>query len=308
MVFCKIPEGWWGPTITADTPIESVFIGGQNHYYYIKEEKVNLAAEIEAQKAKEAAGATAAEAFADSELEEPMVDITFEAYKNRNDVISENINAEAEPEGSWFFRKEVIPAGSFKHKKFSLLGSVGTVTDVTEKYSADHVTSLDGLSKKNTQQYGFNDLFVVEGLGNSPSIVLTPPKEPESGVPVKHSNVSGFGNIERHALKSRALGHGNPMTYSTEQKLGSLQPMQVAPMGSIKDTLGEEIFDPLVSTVKTAFYITAGVAAGYALLRLYPTLKDISTSSENAKASKIRRQREELGLINDLAKTKTSTA
>ena len=106
-------KGGGGPTITPDTPIESVFIGGQNHYYYIKEEKVNLAAEIEAQKAKEAAGATAAEAFADSELEEPMVDITFEAYKNRNDVISENINAEAEPEGSWFFRKEVIPAGSF---------------------------------------------------------------------------------------------------------------------------------------------------------------------------------------------------
>ena len=237
-----------------------------------------------------------------------MVDITFEAYKNRNDVISENINAEAEPEGSWFFRKEVIPAGSFKHKKFSLLGSVGTVTDVTEKYSADHVTSLDGLSKKNTQQYGFNELFVVEGLGNSPSMVLTPPKEPESGVPVKHSNVSGFGNIERHALKSRALGYGNPMTYTTEQKLGSLQPTQVAPMGNlIKDTLGEEIFDPMVSTVKTGFYIAAGVAAGYALLKLYPTINDIRASSDRRKEQKIRRQRAELGLINDLAKT-TSTA
>ena len=72
MVYCKIPEGWWGPTITPDTPIESVFIGGQNHYYYIKEEKVNLAAKIEAQKAKEAAGATAAAALLILE-EEPMV-------------------------------------------------------------------------------------------------------------------------------------------------------------------------------------------------------------------------------------------
>ena len=168
--------------------------------------------EIEAQKAKEAAGATAVEAFADSELENPMVDITFEAYKNRNEVISESVNEAGQDDRSWFFRTEQV---SFKHKRFSLLGSVGEVTDVTDKYSADQVTSLDGISAKNVDQYHFNDLYLVQGIGNSPSIVLTPPKEPTGGTPLIKSNVSGFGNSDRNALKSRALGHGNPMKYTT---------------------------------------------------------------------------------------------
>ena len=179
MVYCEIPEGGGDQSLTKQV-VNSVFIGGINHYQFIKEEKVDLRQEIEAQKAKEAAGATAVEAFADSELEKLMVDITFEAYKNRNEVVAESINEAAQDDRSWFFRTEPV---LFKHKRFSLLGSVGEVTDVTDRYSADQITSLDGLSTKNVEQYQFNDLYLVQGVGNGPSLVLTPPKEPTGGTP-----------------------------------------------------------------------------------------------------------------------------
>ncbi|MAS87300.1 MAG: hypothetical protein CMH30_04905 [Micavibrio sp.] len=303
LVYCKIPEGWWGPTVTTDAnSIKEVYLGGQNHYYYIKEEKINLADEIEAQIAKEAAGATAAEAFADSELEEPMVDITFEAYKNRNEVIKENINKEPDNEKSWFFRTEMV---KFRHKKFSLLGSVGDITDVTDRYSADQVTSLDGLSSKNTQQYGFNELFVVEGLEGTPSLVLTPPKEPEGGVPVKHSNVSGFGNIDRHALKSRALGNGNPMRYSTEEKQDSIQ---VAPMGGVLDTaLG---FDDgtIKDTVTTGAYVLGGLVALGAIIKLKPMFDNMATAAALKKTAKNRLLESEIDTITALKKAKKSKA
>ena len=160
-----------------------------------------MADEIAAQLALEEAGLTAAEQFAASELEK-MVDITFEAYKNRNETVKESVNEDPQEDKHWLFRTEQV---MLKHRKVSLLGSAGTVTDVTDRYSADHITSLDGLSTKNTKQYGFNDLYLVQGMGNTPSMVIMPPKEPSRGVPLKVSNESNFGNSERQALKARAL-------------------------------------------------------------------------------------------------------
>lgn len=283
LVYCEIPEGWWGPTIDESDKVTSVFIGGQNHYYFIKEEKVDLRKEIEAQKAKEAAGLTAVEAFADSELENPMVDITFEAYKNRNEVISESVNEAAQDDRSWFFRTEQV---KFKHKRFSLLGSVGEVTDVTDKYSADQVTSLDGISAKNVDQYHFNDLYLVQGIGNSPSIVLTPPKEPSGGTPLIKSNVSGFGNSDRNALKSRALGHGNPMKYSTEdQQLGSIQTAQ---LGTVLDDLLEVSSGTIASTTKTIGYALLGIGVVTAVVKAGPLINDFITSGARKREAKNR--------------------
>jgi len=281
LVYCEIPAGWWGPTIDESEKVTSVFIGGQNHYYFIKEEKVDLRKEIEAQKAKEAAGATAIEAFADSELENPMVDITFEAYKNRNEVVAESVNEASQDDRNWFLRTEPV---LFKHKRFSLLGSVGEVTDVTDRYSADQVTSLDGLNPKNVEQYHFNDLYLVQGIGNGPSLVLTPPKEPTGSTPLIKSNVSGFGNSERSALKSRALGYGNPMKYSTEdQQLGNIQ---VGPMGAVADTvLGLE--DGTVAKVSTNIGLTlAGLGAAYLAIKSLPLLNEVRASFTRSKKAK----------------------
>ena len=295
IAYCQIPEGWWGPTIVGDdTPFSSVYIGGNNHYFYVHEEQVNLINEIEEQKKKEEAGATPVEAFADSELENPMLDITYEAYKNRNDTVEENVNAEFNKatgkDKNWFFRTELV---KLKHKKFSLLGSVGQVSDVTEKYSADHVTSLDGLSRTNTAQYGFNDLFLVEGLGNTPSIVLTPPNEPEGGLPVKHSNVSGFGNSERQALKARALGYGNPMKYSTESKQTSLKTDQLG--GKLN-----EFIDGAEETVKTAATTAAiglaGLAALGFIIKLGPALRKRRIAKNREDESEIRLAMSEIDL------------
>ena len=277
LVYCEIPQGWWGPTIDESGSVNSVYIGGQNHYYFIKEELIDLRKEIEAQKAKEAAGATAVEAFADSELENPTVDITFEAYKNRNEVVAESVNEAAQDARSWFFRTEQV---KFKHKRFSLLGSVGEVTDVTDKYSADQITSLDGVSAKNVEQYHFNDLYLVQGIGNSPSLVLTPPKEPTGGIPLIKRNVSGFGNSERTALKSRALGYGNPMKYSTEdQQLGSLE---VSQLGGPIDTLLDLKDGTVASGAKTlGFTLLTGLGV-YAAVKSIPLLLDIKEKRARA--------------------------
>ena len=295
MVYCKIPEGWWGPTITGDdTPFSSVYIGGKNLYQYIHEEKIDLVEEIEAQKAIEAAGATPAEAFAASDLENPMVDITYDAYKVRHETVEESSNdgldSEKQKDKNWFFRTESV---KLRHKKFSLLGSVGQVTDVTDRYSADQVTSLDGLSKTNTAQYGFNDLFLVEGIGNSPSIVLTPPKEPESGVPVKHSNVSGFGNSERQALKARALGYGNPMKYSTESKQTNLKADQ---MGGLLNDFIDGAEETVKTAATTAAIGLAGVLALGFVIKLGPALRKRRIAKNREDESEIRLAMSEIDL------------
>lgn len=283
LVYCEIPQGWWGPTIDETDTVSSVYIGGQNHYYFIKEEKVNLRTEIESQKAKEAAGVTAIEVFADSELENPMLDITFEAYQNRNEVVAESVNEAAQDDRNWFFRTEQV---KFKHKRFSLLGSVGEVTDVTNQYSADQITSLDGISATNVEQYHFNDLYLVQGIGNAPSIVLTPPKEPTNGIPLIKSNVSGFGNSDRNALKSRALGHGNPMKYSTEdQQLGSIQ---VAP----EPGLLNQVIPGAEETVKSALTVGAMGALGLVslglVLKVGPMLKKRQLLNEQLEEQELR--------------------
>lgn len=290
IVYCEIPEGWWGPTIDETGSVNSVYIGGINHYQFIKEEKVDLRQEIEAQKAKEAAGATAVEAFADSELENPMVDITFEAYKNRNEVVAESVNEAAQDDRSWFFRTEPV---LFKHKRFSLLGSVGEVTDVTDRYSADQITSLDGLSTKNVEQYQFNDLYLVQGVGNGPSLVLTPPKEPTGGTPLIKSNVSGFGNSERSALKSRALGYGNPMKYSTEdQQLGSLEASQ---LGGPIDTLLDFSDGTVAEGVRTLGWTLASLGVAYTVIKTIPLFLDI-------KEKRARAQKADFDLLESKAK------
>lgn len=301
LVYCKIPEGWWGPTVSKEGGVDSVHIGGQNWYYYVFEEKVDLRQEIESQLALEDAGLTAAEQFAASELENPMLDITFEAYKNRNETVKEAVNADKQEDKNWFLRTEQV---KFKHQKVSLLGSIGEVTDVTERYSADHITSLDGLSKNNTKQYGFNELFVVEGISGSPSLVITPPKEPKgSGTPLKLSNVSGFGNSERQALKARALGNGNPMKYSTEAKQDS---MQIAPIGNVfKNALGDD-YNSLKDGVTTGAYVVGGLVALGALVKLYPTLQQIKFTRNMKKMSDNSLAASELDLITSAKRAKNA--
>ena len=61
-----------------------------------------MADEIAAQLALEEAGLTAAEQFAASELENEMTDITFEAYKNRNETVKESVNEAPQKEVSWW--------------------------------------------------------------------------------------------------------------------------------------------------------------------------------------------------------------
>lgn len=299
LVYCEIPEGWWGPTVSKDAGVNSVYIGGQNWYYYIFEEKTDLRQEIEYQVQLEEAGLTAAEQFAASELENEMTDITFEAYKNRNETVKEAVNLDKKEDISWWLRTEQV---KFRHKKVSLLGSVGSVTDVTDRYSADHITSLDGLSKNNTRQYGFNELFVVEGIGNSPSIVITPPKEPESsGPPLKPSNVSGFGNSERQALKARALGGGNPMKFSTEAKLDSLQ---IAPMGTVLDTALGLDDGAILDTVTTGMYLVGGLVALGAIIKLKPLFDNIATAKALKETARNRKAESELDLITSAKKAK----
>ena len=111
-----------------------------------------------------------------------------------------------------------------------------------------------------------------------------PPKEPTGKTPLKVSNTSGFGNSERSALKSRALGYGNPMKYSTEdQQLGNIQ---VGPMGAVADTvLGLE--DGTVAKVSTNIGLTlAGLGAAYLAIKSLPLLNEVRASFTRSKKAK----------------------
>ena len=311
MALCTIPDGWWGPTIeiesigdgptpqiTTKGPGE-VYIGGDNFYAYIKEELVNLSDEIKYQLELEMKGYTAAEQFAASELENPMVDVTFESYKARNETVAESINDKSEQERSknWFFRTEQV---NLRHKKVMFGGINGTVvTDATNEYSADHHTSLDGISNNNVKQYGFDELYLVQGLGDQLSTVIMPPKEPSSTVPVKHSNVANFGNSGRAALKARALGQGNPMKYSTEEKQDNDRPQQ---LGSAVDiALGFE--DGAIKDATTTAAWLAGIALVVgAVLKVKPLFDNMSTASARKREARTRADTAEIDFLNKIDK------
>ena len=310
MALCTIPEGWWGPTIEiesigeGDTPQittkgpDQVYIGGNNFYFYIKEELVNLSDEIKYQVELEMKGYTAAEQFAASDLENPMVDVTFEAYKSRNETVAESINEEAEKERSknWFLRTEQV---NLRHKKFMFGGLNGAVvTDATNQYSADHHTSLDGISNNNVRQYGFDELYLVQGLGNQLSTVIMPPKE-TSSIPIKHSNVANFGNSGRAALKARAIGQGNPMKYSTEEKQDNDRPQQ---LGTAVDlALGFED-GAIKDAATTGAWVIGLLTLGGVLLKIKPMLDNMSTASARKREAKNRADSSEIDFLNKIDK------
>ena len=169
-------------------------------------------------------------------------------------------------------------------KRFGTKYKFGEVTDVTDRYSADHITSLDGVNQTNLKQYNFNDLYLVQGMGNTPSMVIMPPKEPSSGVPLKVSNESGFGNSERQALKARALGNGNPMKYSTEAKQDSIQ---VEQMGGILN----DVIPGAEEAVKSA--VTVG-AIGLGTVAFLGLALKVGPYLRKSKEQKLRLEEQEL--------------
>jgi hypothetical protein len=306
---CTIPEGWWGPSVDitqtgeGDTATfasegpKSVYFGGANFYYYIKEEQVNLADEIEYQLQLESQGLIAAEAFAASELENPMVDITFEAYKNRNETVEESINAPLQDEKWWLFRTEQV---RLKHRKFSLLGGT-TVSDVTNKYSADHTTNLDGVTDNNVTQYGFDELYLIEGIKGGPSTVVMPPAEPTGGVPIKHSNVADFGNSGRAALKARALGQGNPMKYSTEEKQDNFKVQQMG--GVIDDALGFDE-DTIRNTVIASVSVVGAALVLGGIIKIAPLINNMKAAKFRREEAETRANTAEIDFLNKVKETR----
>jgi len=306
--FAQIPEAWYGPSIefaedgTTTSNVENVWIGAANIYQYIKSEKVSLKEEILYQRELVSRGYNAAEAAAGSELENPMDDITNASYQDAQDRNNAPTSpAQQQDEGGlldWFFRRDEV---SLRHQQYMFggLGEVGSVTDVTNKYSADHVTSLDGLSPRNVQQYGFNDLFIVNGMGDGPTMVLTPPSEPSSSSPTSVKTSEHFGSSSKHALMARAQKRGNPMKYSTESSLGSIG----VGFGALEDTVEEELNKPTIDRVMgdgTAKSIRSGAAlaalAGVALLafrplRLAEGLFNVSAARSRAREAKKRADR-----------------
>jgi hypothetical protein len=227
-----------------------------------------------------------------------MVDVTFDAYKSRNETVAEAINDQSEEEKkkNWFLRTEQV---SLRHRKFMFGGLNGpTVTDATQQYSADHHTSLDGISPNNVKQYGFDELYLVQGLGNQPSTVIMPPKEPSGSIPVKHSNVANFGNSGRAALRARALGQGNPMKYSTEEK----QDNRAQQLGTLTDqALGFE--DGAINNAITTGMVVGGIALALgAVLKVKPMLDNMSTAASRKREARTRADTAEIDFLNKVNK------
>jgi hypothetical protein len=155
------------------------------------------------------------------------------------------------------------------------------------------------LSPRNVQQYGFNDLFIVNGMGDGPTMVLTPPSEPSSSSPTSVKTSEHFGSSSKHALMARAQKRGNPMKYSTESSLGSIG----VGFGALEDTVEEELNKPTIDRVMgdgTAKSIRSGAAlaalAGVALLafrplRLAEGLFNVSAARSRAREAKKRADR-----------------
>jgi len=311
--FCKIPEGWWGPTIEFNEAGEAsgpsvVHIGNFTNYFALKEEEVNLEEEIQYQRQLRETGLIGAEAFAASELQNEMVDTTKEYFQNRQETLEERKDSGESPSSddtSWFFRREPV---NRPISKFTLFGAgPGQITDVTNTYSADHFTSLDGLSTKNVRQYHFNDLFVLEGADGG--TLLSKPSDPKSSVPVKLTNEANFGNSSRGALMARATGLGNPMKYSTENKqdninLGNISAKNIAPLGSpLDDLIG---FD--VGTVKkTAKDIAGGallLVTGYVALKSIQFISEFSEQKNQEKAARYQAKRAKREYIQSMRNTR----
>ena len=312
--FCKIPEGWWGPTIEFNEAGEAsgpsvVHIGNFNNYFALKEEEVNLEEEIQYQRQLIEAGLVGAEAFAASELQNEMVDTTKEYFQNRQETLEERKDSgessSSSDDTSWFFRREPV---NRPISKFTLFGAgPGQITDVTNTYSADHFTSLDGLSTKNVRQYHFNDLFVLEGANGG--TLVTMPSDPKSSVPVKLTNEANFGNSSRGALMARATGLGNPMKYSTENKqdninLGNISAKNIAPLGSPLD----ELIGFEVGTVKkTAKDIAGGallILGGVIAVRGIITISELSTARNRAKKTKYEAKKAKRDYLESISNTR----
>lgn len=277
ILFCQIPETWWGPSLEFSEEgellngPEKVFFGGTNLFLYIKEEEINLKGEIQYQQMLIKSGFNAAEATAASNLENPTEDKTEEFYKS----IQNDSDTPPEKKKWWLFRRDEV---EYRHQKYLLsgLGSVGEVTDVTERYSADH---MSGLTATNVRQYGFNDLYLVNGMGDGPSMVLTPTKEPKQTNFGSLNTHADFGSSSRLALASRARGSGNPLTYSTEDKLATW-----GGFGNVEGGEGEEQ-ESLTDIASRKLGRGAGLATGEFAKAVsdYPT-KDLMTVTAGAAA------------------------
>ena len=317
--FCKIPEGWWGPTIEFNEAGEAsgpsvVHIGNYNNYFFLKEEEVNLEEEIQYQRQLMEAGLIGAEAFAVSDLENDMVDTTKEYFQNRQETLEERKDSGKSPpsdDTSWFFRRELVDRPI---SKFTLLGAgPGQITDVTNTYSADHFTSLDGLSTKNVRQYHFNDLFVLEGANGG--TLVTMPSDPKSSVPVKLTNEANFGNSSRGALMARATGLGNPMKYSTENKqdninLGNISAKNIAPLGDMPDIASplDELIGFVPGTVKKTVKDIAGgallILGGMVAVRGIKTISELSAARNRAKRTKYEAKKAKTEYLESISNTR----
>ena len=115
-------------------------------------------------------------------------------------------------------RNTLIPVG--KTQRISGLGSAPIFEDVTEKYSADHVSNLGGMSPRQmpspsgAQYDNFDEIeevYVMNGKPTNPSLGWFAGVMPESGEEVRPAPVERlqFGNMG--TMHSRATGRGNPM-------------------------------------------------------------------------------------------------
>ena len=125
-----------------------------------------------------------------------------------------------------------------------------------------------------------------------------PPKE-TSSIPIKHSNVANFGNSGRAALKARAIGQGNPMKYSTEEKQDNDRPQQ---LGTAVDlALGFED-GAIKDAATTGAWVIGLLTLGGVLLKIKPMLDNMSTASARKREAKNRADSSEIDFLNKIDK------
>ena len=130
---------------------------------------------------------------------------------------------------SYIRSKTLLPVGDVREvKEEESLGNITfnmsdmEVTDVTDKYSADHVTTLGGWSNlggsdkrgASFANFNFDEAFIIQGQPTGASVDWFMGIEPEPA-PIERVAFEQHNNADSKMLHARATKRGNPVDVTT---------------------------------------------------------------------------------------------
>ena len=244
----KIPKTWVGPVLDFEVDANGepyltskslkkgtkTYLASKTVFLQTIEQEMNLDEEIQYQLDMLAKGLKPSEVIVANDTDhDAIINTAAVVDQDRQDNVEDSKPPQKKGlfTGWWPFGKKgtlvsdsairrntLIPVG--KTQRISGLGSGPIFEDVTAKFSADHLTSLGGVSPNNmpspaTVSYDnfdeIEEVYVMNGKPTNPSLGWFAGVTPESDEEIRAAPVERlqFGNMG--TMYSRATGRGNPM-------------------------------------------------------------------------------------------------